>query len=137
MIISHQDAVAVIVDAADWLYLALETVGAIIIAAGALNVVRMLAVASWQRRVETKFASARIALGSWLALALEFQLAADVLETAIAPNWTQIGKLAAIATIRTSLTYFLTRESRELAKEARGPVPSDVQRAATPKIAAR
>jgi uncharacterized membrane protein len=137
MIISLPDAVAVITDAADWLYLALETVGAIIIGAGALNALQMLAVASWQRRVETKFASARMTLGSWLAVALEFQLAADVLETAIAPNWTQIGKLAAIATIRTSLNYFQTRESRELAKEAREPHPSDVQRAATPKIAAR
>ena len=137
MIISHQDAVAVIADAADWLYLALETVGAMVIGAGAINAVRILTVASWQRRVETKFASARMTLGSWLALALEFQLAADVLETAIAPNWTQIGKLAAIATIRTALNYFLTRESRELAKEAGEAHPSDVQRAATPKIAAR
>ena len=77
MIITHQDAVAVIADAADWLYLALETVGAMVIGAGAINACRILAVASWQRRVETKFASARMTLGSWLALALEFQLAAE------------------------------------------------------------
>src|SRR5262245_6119665 len=134
--ISHQDAVAVIAGAADWLYLALETVGAVAILAGALNAVQILVVAGWQRRVETKFAAARMTLATWLALALEFQLAADVLETAIAPSWTQIGKLSAIATIRTALNYFLTRESRELAQEVRRP-STETERAAMPKIAAR
>jgi uncharacterized membrane protein len=36
-----------------------------------------------------------------------------VLETAIAPEWSKIGQLAAIATIRTALNYFLGRELRE------------------------
>ncbi len=49
-------------------------------------------------------------LGRWLAVALEFTLAADVLRTAIAPSWEEIGKLAAIATLRTLLNYFLQRE---------------------------
>jgi uncharacterized membrane protein len=43
-------------------------------------------------------------------LALEFQLGADILSTAIAPSWNQIGKLGAIAVVRTGLNYFLTRE---------------------------
>ena len=46
----------------------------------------------------------------WLVLALEFELGADVLRTLIAPSWTEIGQLAAIATIRTGLNYFLTRD---------------------------
>ena len=33
----------------------------------------------------------------WLLLALEFELAADVLQTAISPTWDDVGKLAAIA----------------------------------------
>jgi uncharacterized membrane protein len=41
---------------------------------------------------------------------LEFQVGADILSTAIAPSWEQIGKLAAIASIRTLLNYFLTKE---------------------------
>jgi uncharacterized membrane protein len=45
-----------------------------------------------------------------LALALEFQLGADILATAVSPDWEQIGKLGAIAVIRTGLNYFLTRE---------------------------
>ena len=49
-------------------------------------------------------------LGRWLVLALEFELAADIIRSAIAPTWTDIGQLAAIAVIRTFLNYFLERE---------------------------
>ena len=52
----------------------------------------------------------RIQFGSSLALTLELLLAADILATAIAPTWDDIGKLAAIATLRTALNYFLERE---------------------------
>ncbi|MCP4182793.1 MAG: DUF1622 domain-containing protein [Hyphomicrobiales bacterium] len=55
----------------------------------------------------------RSKLAKCLVLALELQLAADVLATAMAPSWEQIGKLAAIAAIRTFLNYFLTAEMRE------------------------
>ena len=44
-------------------------------------------------------------------------LGADVLATAVAPSWNDIGKLAAIAIIRTSLNYFLERELRHINKE--------------------
>ena len=46
-------------------------------------------------------------------LGLEFQLAADVLKTAVAPSFTEIGQLAAIAGIRTVLKYFLEKEIAE------------------------
>ena len=52
----------------------------------------------------------RLRLGRWLALALEFELGADILRTAIAPTWSEIGQLAAVATIRTALNYFLQQE---------------------------
>ena len=52
----------------------------------------------------------RLRLGRWLALALEFLLAADILRTAVAPSWSEIGQLAAIATIRTALNFFLQME---------------------------
>lgn len=52
----------------------------------------------------------RIQFGSSLTLALELLLAVDILETAIAPTWDDIGKLAAIAILRTALNYFLERE---------------------------
>lgn len=52
----------------------------------------------------------RIQLGRWLAVALEFELAADILRTAVAPTWNQIGQLAAIVVLRTVLNYFLQQE---------------------------
>jgi uncharacterized membrane protein len=67
------------------------------------------------------FTAARLTLARYLVLALEFQLAADVIETAVAPDWTTIGRLAAIGTIRTALNYFLGREmARERAEMRAG-----------------
>lgn len=60
-----------------------------------------------QRKVEV-----RLRLGRWLSLALEFLLAADILRTAVAPTWDEIGKLAAIVVLRTLLNYFLDKEIR-------------------------
>ena len=48
---------------------------------------------------------------------LRSQLAADILETSITTSWEAIGRIAAIAVIRTFLNYFLERdlaEGREL-----------------------
>lgn len=58
----------------------------------------------------------RLSLGRSLALALEFELGADILKTAIAPTWNEIGQLAAIAALRTLLNFFLDRELREAGK---------------------
>jgi uncharacterized membrane protein len=53
-------------------------------------------------------------LGRWLVAGLTFQLAADVLETAITTNWDEVARLAAIAAIRTFLNYFLERDLGEI-----------------------
>lgn len=50
----------------------------------------------------------------WLVAALTFQLAADIAATAIAPSWDEVGKLAAIAAVRTLLDYFLGRDMDEV-----------------------
>jgi uncharacterized membrane protein len=54
----------------------------------------------------------------WLVLALEFELAADVLRTAISPSWDDVGMLAAIAAIRTVLNYFLEKDIEKYAERA-------------------
>jgi uncharacterized membrane protein len=93
-----------------------EACGAAIIAVGAIQAfVRLLMVAVRNRRT-ADFVPVRLSLGRYLALGLEFQLASDVLRTAVAPSFREIGQLAAIATIRTALNYFL---SREIAEERR------------------
>ncbi len=61
----------------------------------------------------------RLRLGRWLAVALEFELAADILRTAIAPTLREIGLLAAIAAIRTALNYFLQKEIERAAQQHR------------------
>jgi len=72
----------------------------------------------------------RLRLGRWLSLALEFELASDILKTAVAPNWPQIEMLAAIAAIRTGLNYFLERDISQAARaEAAGEeLDGDVRR---------
>jgi uncharacterized membrane protein len=55
----------------------------------------------------------RLRLATFLALALEFQLGADILSTAVAPTWNKIGKLAAVAIIRTALNYIHMKEVQE------------------------
>lgn len=56
----------------------------------------------------------RVQFGSSVAVALELLLGADVLATAVAPSWDDIGQLAAIAIIRTALNYFLGKELKEI-----------------------
>ena len=63
-----------------------------------------------QPNIETIHQSIRIRFGGSLAIALELLLAADVLATAIAPAGDEIGKLAAIVTLRIALNCFLERE---------------------------
>ncbi|MGV3533039.1 MAG: DUF1622 domain-containing protein [Chthoniobacteraceae bacterium] len=92
-----------------WVRLAIETIGAVIVIIGVvlalLGLLRML-----RKKEGATFNSVRLTLASYLALALEFQLGADILTTAISPTWQQIGQLAAIAVIRTALNYFLSIE---------------------------
>src|SRR5919204_1056983 len=66
----------------------------------------------------------RLGLGRSLALSLEFLLGADILRTAVEPSWDEIGRLAAIAAIRTALDYFL---QREIAQEARSSAPGNAE----------
>ena len=96
----------------DAMVVLVEAAGAIVIFIGALlafvGFLRVL-----PRRNADAFVPVRLTLGRFLALGLEFQLASDVLRTAIAPSFEELGKLAAVAAIRTALNFFLAREIRE------------------------
>lgn len=95
--------------AVQWLRLAVEAVGALVIGIGVVLAIYQFL---WHFKDEqsSNFNRVRLTLGKYLALALEFQVGADILSTAIAPSWEQIGKLGAIVVIRTLLNYFLTKE---------------------------
>ena len=109
---AHGQAESAVINAVWWLKLGIETVGAVIIALGIISAGWLLLKAVAKRQT-ADFTAIRLTLARYLALALEFQLGADILSTAIAPSWEQIGKLGAIAVIRTALNYFLSREMRE------------------------
>lgn len=56
----------------------------------------------------------------WILLALEFALASDIIRTAIAPSWDDVGKLGAIAAIRTGLNWFLAKDIEEYSARKSG-----------------
>lgn len=94
-----------------------EAAGALIIFSGAaVGFVRFVWTALRTRNAE-RFTPVRLDVGRFLALGLEFQLASDLLRTAVAPSFQEIGKLAAVAAIRTALNYFLGREIKEEREE--------------------
>jgi uncharacterized membrane protein len=99
-------------DAVNLLVRLVEAAGAIVIFVGALIAIVQF-VRALPRRDPHAFVPVRLSLGRFLALGLEFQLASDVLRTAIAPSFEELGKLAAVATIRTALNFFLAREIAE------------------------
>lgn len=55
----------------------------------------------------------RMEFGGWLVVALEFQLAADIVGTIVSPTTAHLIELGAIAVIRTFLNYFLNKELLE------------------------
>ncbi|MEV6370894.1 DUF1622 domain-containing protein [Micromonospora musae] len=90
-----------------------EVAGALIIFVGAVLAAVRFVVEGLRHRTAAIFTPIRLSLGRFLTLGLEFQLAADILRTAVSPTFEQVGQLAAIATIRTLLNYFLGREIRK------------------------
>src|SRR5215831_8069845 len=72
-----------------------------------------------------------VRFGIWLLLGLEFELAADIIRTAIAPSWNDIGQLASIATIRTVLNHFLEKDIEKYGASAdETAIPLPTRRAA-------
>ena len=99
----------------------IEAIALVVIVFGtlyaAVSVVRgMFGTLSGQTRREVWLHYAR-----WLVAGLTFQLAADIIETAITTDWEALARLGAVAVIRTFLNYFLDRdlaETRERQHEA-------------------
>lgn len=99
-----------------------EGVAALLIAHAIVRAIWDYSMISVRSRNQLNPLSIRLELGKSLALSLEFLLAADILRTAVAPTWEEIGKLAAIAALRTLLNYFLERELKH--SHERGFVPT-------------
>lgn len=89
-------------------------IAAVVIAIALLRFIYCYALSFFKKVQHISNAWLRVKFGSALAISLELLLAADILITAVAPSWEEIGKLAAIAAIRTFLNYFLEKELRSI-----------------------
>ena len=94
-----------------WVKLGVEILGAGLVTLGVgvaiVKLIRNLTV-----RKPADFTATRLILARYLSLALEFELGADILGTAVSPSWDQIGKLGAVAVIRRGLNFFLSMEMK-------------------------
>ena len=88
----------------------LEIISALVIAAALVKLVANYFQTFLKPKNGLSAMEARMVFGSAVAVSLELLLGADVLATAVAPSWDDIGKLAAIAVLRTGLNYFLEKE---------------------------
>jgi uncharacterized membrane protein len=105
----------------------LEGLSVITVALGVLGSLRLVG-----RRHPLE--AVRLHLGRWLSMALEFQLAADIVATTVNPTGRKLIQLAAVAVIRTFLNVFLAREiAQERAEEARAAGDEPVSQLAMPR----
>jgi uncharacterized membrane protein len=111
----------VVKELAHFVGLACEIAAIVILATAALRAaVRLLR--NWRAYDDLRLKK-QIWLGfaASIVLALEFALAADIVGTAVAPSWEELGQLAAIAAIRTLLNLFLERDLEAARKEGGAP----------------
>jgi uncharacterized membrane protein len=104
---------------AGFLEIILEGISVLCILIGLLQSLQQISITRWHSKKIPSlviFNDFRINFGAWLLLALEFQLAADIINTTVAPSFESLGKLGIIAIIRTFLNYFLNRELAETIK---------------------
>ena len=125
---SMEDTIIVMVQ---WLKLGIETVGVVLVAIGVSAAVMQL-IRTLAARQSADFTDIRLTLARYLALALEFELGADILGTAVSPSWDQIGKLGAVAVIRTGLNFFLSMEMKQEKTAGKSQAANDTSAAKHP-----
>jgi uncharacterized membrane protein len=96
--------------AAHYLALVLEALALLMIAIGAVEALIGIFRALVQHSIYAAKRVVWLEFARWLVAGLTFQLAADIVHTTVAPGWDEIGRVAAIAAIRTFLTFFLDRD---------------------------
>jgi uncharacterized membrane protein len=105
----------------EWLVFATQN-AAMIVNAMALVVIAIGTIETFLRGLRGLFSPSTTGLelrdaylryARWLVAGLTFQLAADILGTATGTSWDEIGRLSAIAVIRTFLNFFLERDIAE------------------------
>lgn len=119
-----------------WLIFLANLAGGLVVGVGVLRgLLRFLFELFRNEGGETPKEAIRLSLGRSLSLALEFQLGADILGTALDPTLRDVATLAAIVVLRTVLNFFLSRELREA--EERRPAALAVSGTAQDRAAQR
>jgi uncharacterized membrane protein len=114
--------------------LAIEGVAVLVIAFGTAEAtVRLMGRLAGRGRVVGQRKDVWLRFAVWLLLGLEFELAADVVRTVIAPSWQELGQLGTIAVIRTFLNYFLEKDLEKYGEAGRPTGETKV--AAAPPVA--
>ena len=103
-LVAVSEPTIVIIDAIAFIWI---VVGVVYLLIGALRALATGASNHDKRVIWLGFAKVLVA-------ALSIQLAADIIESAISTSWEAIGRLGAIAVIRTFLDYFLGRDVNEI-----------------------
>ncbi len=105
-----------------------ELLSILLLALGALEVAWRVIKRPSEWRDLDRMKAIWLLFASRLVLALELELAADIVRTAIAPTWSDIGQLAAIATIRTALNWFLERDIEAFSQRTEEPAAKTANR---------
>jgi uncharacterized membrane protein len=122
---------------AEFVALVIQAGAVLVVTFGAVQALALVAEAIWQSEADSpRGREIWLKFATWILLALEFALAADLLRTAVAPTWDDIGKLAVIATIRTMLNYFLAKDIASFEGPRTGtPSPASPGETKAPSIA--
>src|SRR3974390_341944 len=101
--------------------LVVEAVAVVLIAYGTIETIAIVFLHAYRGHSLTGWRKELFVLfGIWLLLGLQFALAADIVRSVVAPTWDDIGRVAAIAGIRTFLNYFLERDIEAAVQESPG-----------------
>jgi uncharacterized membrane protein len=95
----------------------IDAIALLVILVGTLEVSVTVARASFKPLGDQVARQAFLRYARWLVAGLTFQLAADIIETSISTSWQTIGRVGAVAVIRTFLNYFLERDVRQQQRE--------------------
>jgi uncharacterized membrane protein len=98
------------------LVLVAEACGALVIAVEVVRTIVRFAFTIFRPRTSSA-TPLRMRLGQSMVLGLEFQVAADILKTALSPEWNDILQLAALIALRTVLNYLMEHELDTLSRK--------------------
>jgi uncharacterized membrane protein len=107
----------------------IDAVALLVIVVGTIQVLIAVVRLTFRAASGQELRDAWLHYARWLVAGLTFQLAADILETSVTSSWQAIGKVGAIAVIRTFLNYFLDKDLAEIReRQARPRPPAEPER---------